>query len=71
VPPYNKGIFARVIGGKKTLENLTDDDSVTGVEPIIERSTTTDSASVSDLNTILEEGNELYTYISFDIDEEF
>ena len=70
VPPYNKGIFARVIGGKKTLENLTDDDSVTGVEPIIERSTTTDSASVSDLNTILEEGNELYTYISFDIDEE-
>ena len=70
VPPYNKGIFARVIGGKKTLESLTDDDCVIGVEPIVERSTTTDSASVSDLNTILEEGNELYTYISFDIDDE-
>lgn len=70
VPPYNKGIFARVIGGKKTLENLTDDDSVTGIEPIIERSTTTDTASVSDLSTVLEEGNELYTYISFDIDED-
>lgn len=69
VPPYNKGIFARVIGGKKTLENLTDDDRVTGIEPIIERSTTTDSASVSDLSTVLEEGNELYTYISFDIDD--
>ena len=70
VPPYNKGIFARIIGGKKTLENLTDDDSVIGIEPIIERSTTTDSASISDLTTVLEEGNELYTYISFEIDEE-
>ena len=69
VPPYNKGIFARVIGGKKTLDALTDDDRVTGIEPIIERSTTTDSYSVSDLTTVLEEGNELYTYISFEIDE--
>mgnify|MGYP003289020096 CR=1 FL=1 len=70
VPPYNKGIFARVIGGKKTLENLTDEDKVTGIEPIIERSTTTDSASVSDLSTVLEEGNELYTYVSFEVDED-
>lgn len=70
VPPYNKGIFAHIIGGKKTLENLTNDDRVTGIEPIIERSTTTDSASVSDLSTVLEEGNELYTYVSFEIDED-
>ena len=70
VPPYNKGIFARVIGGKKTLESLTDDDVVKGIEPIVVRSTTTDSASVSDLTTVLEEGNELYTYISFEIDED-
>ncbi|MBR2558485.1 MAG: methanogenesis marker 3 protein [Methanobrevibacter sp.] len=70
VPPYNKGIFAKVVGGKKTLTKLTDDDNVIGIEPIIERSTTTDSASVSDLNTVLQEGNELYTYISFNIDEE-
>ena len=70
VPPYNKGIFAHVIGGRKTLEKLTDDDKVIGIEPIIERSTTTDSASVSDLSTVLEEGNELYTYISFNIDED-
>ena len=70
VPPHNKGIFARVIGGRKTLENLTDDDSVLGIEPIIERSTTTDSYSVSDLSIVLGEGNELYTYISFDIDDD-
>ena len=70
VPPYNKGIFARVIGGRKTLESLTDDDVVKGIEPIVVRSTTTDSASVSDLTTVLEEGTELYTYISFEIDED-
>ncbi|MBQ2666880.1 methanogenesis marker 3 protein [Methanobrevibacter sp.] len=70
VPPFNKGIFARIIGGKKTLDNLTDDDKITGIEPIIERSTSTDIVSVSDLSTVLEEGNELYTYISFDIDED-
>ena len=70
VPPYNKGIFARIVGGKKTLDELTDDDYVTGIEPIIERSTTTDSASTSDLSTVLEEGNELFTYISIEIDEE-
>lgn len=69
VPPFNKGIFAKIIGGKKTLNSLTDDDRITAIEPIVERSTTTDSASVSDLNVILEEGNELFTYISFDIDE--
>ena len=68
VPPYNKGIFARIIGGKKTLNELTDDDVVTAIEPIIERSTTMDSAS-ADLSTVLEEGNELYTYISFEIDD--
>ena len=69
VPPYNKGIFARIIGGKKTLDSLTDDDRVTAIEPIIERSTSTDIASLTDLSTVLEEGNELYTYISFEINE--
>ncbi|MBQ3472707.1 MAG: methanogenesis marker 3 protein, partial [Methanobrevibacter sp.] len=44
-------------------------DRITGIEPIIERSTTTDSYSLSDLTTVLEEGNELYTHISFEIDE--
>lgn len=69
VPKYNKGVFAKVVGGKKTLELLTDDESVLEIEPIIERSTTTDSSSVSDLSTILEEGNEIFTYVSLDINE--
>lgn len=69
VPPFNKGIFARIIGGKKTLELLTDDDKVLNIEPIVERSTISDSSSVSDLNTVLEDENELFTYVSFDINE--
>ncbi len=68
VPPYNKGIFARIIGGKKTLNELSGDDEIIAIEPIIGRSTTTDSAA-ADLDTVLKEGNELYTYISFEVDD--
>lgn len=63
VPEHNKGIFARVVGGKKTLRLLNDDDAVLSIEGIIERSSVTDSAGVSDLNTILEEGNHIFTYV--------
>lgn len=70
VPPYNKGIFAKIIGGKKTLDLLTEQDSVIAIEPIVERSVSMDSSSISDLNAVLEEGNELYTYVSVDIDED-
>lgn len=69
VPPYNRGVFAKIIGGRKTLEQLNDDDKVVAIEPIIERSTATDIASVSDLSIELKEGNELYTYVSIDINE--
>lgn len=69
VPPYNKGIFAKIIGGKKTLDMLTEEDIVSEISPIIERSTATDSNSIKDLNTVLEEGNELFTYVSLDIDK--
>ncbi len=68
VPPSNKGVFASVIGGKKTLNLLNDDDKIKSIEPIIERSTTTDSSAVSDLETVLKEGNELFTYVSLDVD---
>lgn len=40
------------------------------IEPIIERSTTTDSSAVSDLDTVLEEGNELFTYVSLEVDND-
>lgn len=63
VPNYNKGIFAKIVGGRRTVRLLDSDDDILAIEPIIERSSFTDSASVSDLNTVLEEGNQLFTYV--------
>ena len=66
VPEHNRGVFANVIGGKKTLSLLNEDDNILDIEPIIERTTTVDSASVSNLDTVLEEGNDLYTYVELE-----
>ena len=63
VPDCNRGIFARIIGGRKTLFDLSDEDTIYSVEPIIERSTTKESSNISNLDTILEEGNQLFTYV--------
>ncbi|MDL2246376.1 methanogenesis marker 3 protein [Methanobrevibacter sp. OttesenSCG-928-K11] len=69
-PEFNSGIFAKVIGGKKVLNLLTEDDFIIDIEPIIERNTVVDSSSISDLNIKLNEGNQLFTYVSIEIDEE-
>ena len=63
VPEFNRGIIGRVVGGRRTLRLLTDDDHIISIEGIIERSSVTDSAGVSDLNTTLEEGNHIFTYV--------
>lgn len=62
VPEGTNGIFAKVIGGKRTLINLTDDDTVKEINPVIERSSTVKSATIIDLDTPVDEGNELFTY---------
>jgi putative methanogenesis marker protein 3 len=63
VPNHNNGIFAKVVGGRRTLRLLNDNDSILSIEGIIERSSVTDSAGVSDLNTTLEEGNNIFTHV--------
>lgn len=69
VPDYNKGIFAKIVGGRRTVRLLDSEDSILTIEPVIERSSVADSASVSDLNTVLEEGNQLFTYVSLKLNE--
>ena len=67
VPKYSdRGVFARVIGGRKTLFSLTDDDEILAIEPVIERSTVKDSTGGSNLDEVLEEGNQLFTYVLFE-----
>ncbi|WP_414469473.1 methyl-coenzyme M reductase-associated protein Mmp3 [Methanobacterium sp. ACI-7] len=63
VPEGNKGIFAQVIGGKKTLINLTDDDIIKEIKPVVERSSTVKSATITNLDTVVTEGNEIFTYV--------
>ena len=62
VPEGTNGVFARVLGGKRTLINLTDDDTIKEIKPVIERSSTVKSATVIDLDTPITDGNELFTY---------
>ncbi|MGN0093457.1 MAG: methanogenesis marker 3 protein [Methanobrevibacter sp.] len=66
VPDNNRGVFANVIGGRKTLNLLDEEDTILDIEPVIERTTTTDSASVSNLDTELKDGYELFTYIEIE-----
>ncbi len=62
-PEENNGVFARVIGGKRNLYHLTDDESIKEIKPVIERSSTIKSATVTDLNTLVTEGNEIFTHV--------
>lgn len=63
VPKGNRGVFAHVIGGKRTVFRLTDDDLIKEIKPVIERSSTVKSAATIDLDTPVEEGNEISTYV--------
>ena len=62
-PNYNRGVFARIAGGRRTLLNLEDRDVITSVEPVIERKSIIKSAAVTDIGTPLEEGNQVFTYV--------
>ncbi len=62
-PAENKGIFARVVGGKKTIMEITDDDIVKSVKPVVERKSIIQSAAITKLDTVIEDGNEIFTYV--------
>ncbi len=66
VPMYSDdGVFAKVIGGRKTLFSLTAADEILDIEPIVERSTVKESTGGSNLDEVLKEGNQLFTYVLF------
>jgi putative methanogenesis marker protein 3 len=62
-PEENKGIFARVVGGKKTIMELTDDDVVKSVKSVVERKSIIQSAAITKLETEIFDGNEIFTYV--------
>lgn len=62
-PAENNGVFARVVGGKRTIMKLTDDDMVKSVKPVLERKSIIKSAAVTKLETLISDGNEIFTYV--------
>ncbi|MDD1763874.1 MAG: methanogenesis marker 3 protein [Methanobacteriaceae archaeon] len=62
-PKGNSGVFARIVGGKRTIMKLTDDDHVLEVKPVVERKSIVKSAAIIDLETQLSEGNQVFTYL--------
>lgn len=65
-PEENKGVFARVIGGKRTIMLLTDEDYVTNVKPVMERKSIIKSAAITKLETVISDGNEIFTYVKIE-----
>jgi putative methanogenesis marker protein 3 len=70
VPGYNKGIFATVVGGKRTIANLRNTDQILDIQPVIERKSIVNSAAVTDFDTELRNNNELYTYLEVEANPE-
>jgi putative methanogenesis marker protein 3 len=68
--PANGGVFARVVGGKNTLDRLEKDDRIIGVEPIVEWEDLTEKMATTDLALPLAEGMEIYTRFEVELVED-
>ncbi len=65
--PSGGGVFAKIIGGKKTIVDLTDRDTIESIEPVIERRSIVKSAAITDLDTLIHEGNEIFTFVLVEV----
>ena len=62
-PKENRGVFGRVVGGKRTMMSLTNQDQVLKIKPVIERESIIKSAAITNLDTQLTPGNQIFTYV--------
>lgn len=69
VPENNRGVFAQVVGGKRIIMKLEDQDIITDVKPVLERKTTVKSAAITNLDTEIFAGNEIFTYVGVETSE--
>lgn len=69
VPKENRGVFAKVVSGRFTIEKLQKDDQIQSIEPIIDRSLVASEAQIADMNEELHEGLEIFTFIGVNLDE--
>jgi len=61
------GPFARVVGGKKLLTSFERSDRILEIEPVIEWQESAKHLVTDDTNTILEDGDGLFTFIMVEL----
>lgn len=65
----SNGVFAQIIGGKRTIMKLGDHDEIKKVKPVLERKSVVKSAAITDLDTEIFQGNEIFTYVKVNLSE--
>ena len=70
VPSENRGVFAKIVGGKGILDKLKQDDKIIGVDPIVEWEDLTEKVGTQDLTVPLTDGMEIFTRVDVDLIEE-
>jgi putative methanogenesis marker protein 3 len=68
--PADGGVFARVVGGKNTLDRLDKEDRIIGVEPIVEWEDLTEKMPTTNLALQLAEGMEIFTRFEVELIED-
>ena len=61
--------LARIVGGKRTVMKLEDHDEIIKVKPVLERKSTVKSAAITNLETEIFPGNEIFTYVKVNLSE--
>lgn len=63
------GVFAQIVGGKRTVMKLDDQDEIKKVEPVQERKSVVKSAAIINLDTEIFQGNEIFTYVDVSLSD--
>jgi len=61
VPSANRGVLAKVVGGKNTLDRLGKEDKILSIEPIVEWEDLAEKLATRDMALPLTDGMEIYT----------
>lgn len=61
------GVFAEVVTGRKILSRLSREDTILGIEPIIEWEQISEKTCTTDLSILLEDGNSIFTYFEVEL----
>lgn len=65
----SNGVFAQIVGGKRTVMKLEDQDEIKEIKPVLERKSVVQSAAITDLDTEIFAGNEIFTYVTAKLSE--